>query len=100
MWLTAYSGGILTATTTNGDRIGTNLFSVTLNEETGAYTVALLNNVLHAGGSNDEAVNASVDLTYTVYDSDSLPGAGVTDILRVTLDDDAPTAVDETAGSG
>ena len=45
----------LTATTVGGTRPGTVLFTVQVtNAATGAYTVTLLDNVLHAQGPNDE----------------------------------------------
>ena len=56
---------------------------------TGAYTVTLLDNVLHAGGPNDEATDATAALTYTVTDAD---GSSATSTLTITFDDDAPTA--------
>jgi len=87
-----YAAGVLTATiTTAGDRNGTDLFTVTLNETTGAYKVQLLTNVLHEGGPNDEATDATVDLTYTVVDADNSV-ANPSGTLTVTFDDDAPTA--------
>ena len=53
------AGNLLTATVTAGARIGTVLFTVEITDAaTGAYTVTLLDNVLHAGGPNDEATDA------------------------------------------
>ena len=60
-----------------------------LNPSTGAYTVTLLDNVLHAGGPNDEATDATAALTYRVTDAD---GSSATSTLTITFDDDAPTA--------
>ena len=60
-----------------------------LNPSTGAYTVTLLDNVLHAGGPNDEATDATAALTYKVTDAD---GSSATGTLTITFDDDAPTA--------
>ncbi|WP_189363029.1 DUF5801 repeats-in-toxin domain-containing protein, partial [Mesorhizobium sp. M4A.F.Ca.ET.022.05.2.1] len=78
----------LTATTTSGDRIGTALFTVHVtNPATGAYTVALLDNVLHTGGPNDEN-NASVDLGYVITDADGSTAPGT---LTITFNDDAPS---------
>src|SRR4029078_581369 len=67
-----WNGGTntLTATITGGVRTGTNLFTVVLDPSTGAYTVTLLDNVLHAGGPNDEAIDATAALTYRVTDAD------------------------------
>ena len=89
-----WNGGTdtLTATITGGPRDGTNLFTVVLNPSTGAYTVTLLDNVLHAGGPNDEATDATAALTYTVTDAD---GSSATSTLTITFDDDAPTATSD-----
>ena len=59
---------------------------------TGAYTVTLLDNVLHAGGPNDEATDATAALTYVITDAD---GSTRTGTLTITFDDDAPTATAE-----
>ena len=57
---------------------------------TGAYTVTLLDNVLHAGGPNDEnATDPTPALTYSITDAD---GSTATGTLTITFDDDAPTA--------
>jgi hypothetical protein len=85
----SWSGDTLTATIDGGDRDGTDLFTVQVNPTTGAYTVTLLTNVLHAGGPNDEATDATAALTYTVTDDDTSEASGT---LTVTFDDDAPSA--------
>ena len=54
--------------------------------------MTLLDNVLHAGGPNDEATDATAALTYTVTDAD---GSIATSTLTITFDDDAPTATSE-----
>ena len=83
------AGNLLTATVNAGARIGTQLFTVEItNAATGAYTVTLKDNVLHAGGPNDEATDASVTLGYVITDADGSSAAGT---LTVTFDDDAPT---------
>ena len=85
-------GNVLTATIDDGGlRDGTALFKVEItNQATGAYTVTLLDNVLHAGGPNDEnAIDATVGLAYTITDAD---GSSANGTLTVTFDDDAPTA--------
>ncbi|MDX8510099.1 DUF5801 repeats-in-toxin domain-containing protein, partial [Mesorhizobium captivum] len=84
----------LTATTTSGDRIGTALFTVHVTDPaSGAYTVTLLDNVLHAGGPNDEnAIDPTTSLTYTITDADN---SSTTGTLTITFDDDAPTASTE-----
>ncbi len=68
--------------------------TATLVPATGAYTVTLNNNVLHADGDNEN--NLSVTLNYTVsdVDADSSPGT-----LTINFDDDAPTATNEPAQS-
>ncbi|WJI38941.1 type I secretion C-terminal target domain-containing protein [Mesorhizobium opportunistum] len=82
----------LTATTTSGSRIGTALFTVHVTDPaTGAYTVALLDNVLQAQGPNDEN-NATVNLGYVITDADGSTAPGT---LTVTFNDDAPTATAE-----
>ncbi|MDX8512054.1 DUF5801 repeats-in-toxin domain-containing protein, partial [Mesorhizobium captivum] len=84
----------LTATTTSGDRIGTALFTVHVTDPaSGAYTVTLLDNMLHAGGPNDEnAIDPTTSLTYTITDADN---SSTTGTLTITFDDDAPTASTE-----
>ena len=80
-------GNTLTATGPRGA-----LFTVVVtNPATGAYTVTLLDNVLHAGGPNDEnATDPTTSLTYTITDAD---GSSATGTLTITFDDDAPTAI-------
>ena len=78
---------VLTATGPRGV-----LFTVTLtNPATGAYTVTLVDNVLHSlvAGEND----ASVALTYRASDGN---GTTTTGVLNITFDDDTPvvTTVD------
>ena len=76
---------------TGGPRDGTALFKVQItNQATGAYKVTLLDNVLHAGGPNDEnAPTPTIGLAYTITDAD---GTTATGTLTITFDDDAPTA--------
>jgi len=52
--------------------------------------VTLLDNVLHAGGSNDEATDATAAIGYTITDADGSAVTGNT--LTITFDDDAPSA--------
>lgn len=79
-----WAGNILTATGPRGV-----LFTVEVTDPaTGAYTVTLVDNVLHAGGSNDEEINAVVNLGYVITDSDGSTAPGT---LTVVFDDDAPT---------
>ncbi len=56
---------------------------------TGAYKLTLNENVLHTPGDNAENGDAGVELVYTVTDSDGSEAIGT---LKVTFDDDAPTA--------
>ncbi len=95
----AWDGGTntLTATTVGGSRPDTDLFTVTVNPATGAYTVTLLTNVLHesldgVGGDNTEN-NDSVVLTYTVRDSDTDTADGT---LTINFDDDTPAYINPT----
>ena len=82
----------LTATTVGGTRPGTALFTVQVtNAATGAYTVTLLDNLLHALGPNGEN-DATAALQYSITDAD---GSTVNGTLTVTFDDDAPTATAE-----
>ena len=55
--------------------------------------MTLLDNVLHAGGPNDEATDGTVNLGYVITDADGSPVTGNT--LTITFDDDAPTATNE-----
>ncbi len=86
-----YASGRLTATITSVARSGSILFTVDLNEATGAYTFNLINPVRHAPG-NSENGDISLALNYRVGDSDADMTAGDTALgtLTVTLDDDAP----------
>jgi len=94
---------ILTATITassDAARIGQPLFTVLVNQATGAYTLTLARNVLHASldtlpGDNSEN-DATTALSYTVTDSDGSPATGS---LTITFDDDMPSATNEPAGS-
>ena len=57
---------------------------------TGAYTVTLLDNVLHATGPNDEnRPDPTTSLTYSITDAD---GSSTPGTLTITFDDDAATA--------
>ncbi|MDO8958204.1 MAG: retention module-containing protein [Rhodocyclaceae bacterium] len=68
------------------------LFTVEITDPaTGAYTVTLLDNVLHDFAAEmSEENNASVELTYTVTDGD---GDAVKGSLNLDFDDDMPKAV-------
>ncbi|MDR5866004.1 retention module-containing protein, partial [Halomonas koreensis] len=86
--------GTLTATVDGGARDGSELFSVVITDaQSGAYTVTLHDNVLHAsldGEAGDDTENdATAALTYTVQDAD---GSSANGTLTVRFDDDLPTA--------
>ncbi|WP_324829182.1 DUF5801 repeats-in-toxin domain-containing protein [Qipengyuania zhejiangensis] len=84
------SGSILTATGPRGV-----LFTVELlDAETGDYQVTLVDNVLHAGGPNDEGTDAFVSIDFIVTDTD---GDSAVSSLGITFDDDAPSAFDNSA---
>ncbi|SDS52137.1 retention module-containing protein [Pseudomonas oryzae] len=87
----------LTAIVEGGGRDGLQLFTVAVNPLTGAYTVTLLQNVLHAplnGVAGDNTENDAIaDLVYyTVSDADNSVARGT---LSITFDDDMPSASDE-----
>ncbi|WP_374383083.1 DUF5801 repeats-in-toxin domain-containing protein [Dongia sp.] len=69
------------------------LFDIVVMPTTGAYTLTLKDNVLHADGGNEN--DAPVALTYTVKDADNSTATGT---LNITFDDDAPTAYDDAFG--
>lgn len=83
-WVEATS--TLTATGVRGD-----LFTLVVNQATGAYTLTLLDNVLHNGGGAEN--DATTVLTYVVTDSDGSTAPGT---LTITFDDDTPVAVADT----
>jgi len=88
-WSEDTDTGTLTARISgDSSRTDTDLFKVEVNSTTGAYTVTLLNNVLHAVGDNDETSAPPVALTYTITDSDNSTAHGTLDI---TFNDDTPT---------
>ena len=88
-----WAGDTLTATVSDGARIGIVLFTVEVTDPaTGAYHVTLKDNVLHSSGPNDENADPTATLTYTITDSD---GSHTTGTLNITFDDDAPTAHDD-----
>jgi large repetitive protein len=79
----AWNGGANTLTAT-GPRGA--LFNVVVNPSTGAFTLTLLDNVLHVVGSSENDTN--VALSYRVTDSDGSIANGT---LKITFDDDTPT---------
>ncbi|WP_374656376.1 DUF5801 repeats-in-toxin domain-containing protein [Dongia sp.] len=98
------SGTVGTETVTYSWDAGTNtltatgprgiLFDIVVTPATGAYTLTLRDNVLHADGGNEN--DALVALTYTVKDADNSTATGT---LNITFDDDAPTAYDDAFGT-
>ena len=91
-------GGVLTAkitTSPDATRVGTDLFKVEITDKaTGAYTVTLLDNVLHAAGPDDEGTtDPTVVLGYVITDADGSETTNNT--LTITFDDDAPSATVE-----
>ena len=91
----------LTATITTVGGRGTPLFQVVVNPTTGAYTVTLLDNVLHAAGGNEN--DASVSLNFLVTDSDydlsTNPTSSAVGQLNISFDDDMPSAFTPAAGA-
>ena len=84
-----WASNVLTATGPRGV-----LFTVTVTDPaSGAYRVDLKDNVLHTGGNNGEN-DASVDLGYVIKDSDGSTADGS---LKITFNDDVPTAKTEAA---
>ncbi|MFA6220560.1 MAG: DUF5801 repeats-in-toxin domain-containing protein, partial [Erythrobacter sp.] len=69
--------------------------TVTLNPDSGAYTVTQNANVLHAAGADEN--DASFTLTYRVTDGDLDTEDGA---LTITVDDDTPVANDLASLSG
>ena len=81
----------LTATITaspDDTRENTTLFEVVVTPSTGAYTVTLEQNVLHAPPGTNTENDATVTLDYEVLDSDGTSANGV---LTLNFDDDIPT---------
>lgn len=86
------AGATLTGTVTGGSRDGTDLFTIEITDGmTGAYTVTLLDNVLHTPGNDENDAFVSID--FVVTDSD---GDATATNLTVVFDDDAPTVVADT----
>ncbi|UZW55458.1 Ig-like domain-containing protein [Sphingobium sp. JS3065] len=92
----------LTATITTVGGRGTPLFQVVVNPTTGAYTVTLLDNVLHAAGGNENDA-PQVDLNFLVTDSDydatTNPTSSAVGQLRIVFNDDMPSAFTPAAGA-
>ncbi|WP_170234978.1 hypothetical protein, partial [Croceicoccus sediminis] len=92
-----FANGVLYAEITTSDdatRIGTNLFSVTLNEDTGDFAVQLLQNVLHIDDGSNTENDATATLNFTATDNDGDTAGGT---LQITFDDDIPVFESKTA---
>ena len=78
----SWSGDTLTATVTGGDRAGTELFTVQVAPTTGAYTVTLLDNVLHSPPDVSDTVQTIVNTSNTNLET------GITDdgMVKITVD--------------
>ena len=72
---------------------GTTVLTVTVNAQTGAYSVVQNAPVLHANGADENNVVFTFGYTVTDRDGDSATGS-----FQVNVDDDTPT-VDVTAGA-
>jgi hypothetical protein len=89
----SWAAGTLTAKISDGgDRDGTDLFTVSV-DNSGEFTVTLLENVMHEtldGMAGDNTENDVLDLalTYTVTDAD---GSTANSTLTLNLNDDTPT---------
>jgi len=89
------TSNLLTATitaSTDLSRVNSALFTVAVTPATGAYTLTLLDNVLHASSNNAENGDIVLALQYSVGDSDGDTSTGDTGTgtLNVTFDDDSP----------
>jgi hypothetical protein len=86
---TETDNGVLAATIVGGERNGLTLFTVEVTDATtGAYTVTLARNVIHEQGPNNEnQVDPTVSLAYTVTDADNSTASST---LAVSFDDDEP----------
>ncbi|MGR4068003.1 retention module-containing protein [Billgrantia sp. C5P2] len=71
---------------------GITIFSIEINPSTGAFTVTQVNSLLHGEGM-DEAL---ASLVYTVSSS----SGSATGTLQLTIVDDAPRALDDSANTG
>ena len=91
-YVVSADGLTLQAFVEGGPRDGAPLFTVVItNADTGAYTVTLHDNVLHAAGGNDETSDTLV-LPYQMKDADNDLSASPGQ-LTITFNDDMPTAV-------
>lgn len=81
-----YSWNEATSTLTASNGRGA-IFTVQVNQTTGAFTVTLLQNIIH-NGAGDENNSTNTILTYVVSDADN---SSTTGTLRLNFDDDTPT---------
>ncbi len=89
-------GSLLTAkitTSADATRLNTDLFTVQItNQQTGAYTVTLKDNVLHAAGGNEQNIDITVPYQLRDADGDLSVSPGT---LGLRFNDDTPEAVDD-----
>ena len=86
------SGNTLMAevtTSPDSGRVGSDLFSVTINSD-GSYSVHLLENVLQVDDGTNTENNASTNITFTAHDNNGDTDNGT---LTISFDDDIPTPV-------
>ncbi|QDB99292.1 tandem-95 repeat protein [Mesorhizobium sp. 8] len=83
---------VATISTSTAGRVGQVLFTVDLDPSSGAYQVNLIKPVLHDNANNAENGDITLNLQYSVSDSDADTSAGDTGLgtLAVTFDDDSP----------
>jgi hypothetical protein len=89
--IVTYSWDAATNTLTASSERG-EIFTVVVDPATGAYTLELLQNVLHTPGDGEN--DASVVLTYTVTDGN---GTSATGTLTISIIDDTPMAGENTS---
>ncbi|MDZ7785193.1 MAG: type I secretion C-terminal target domain-containing protein [Halioglobus sp.] len=75
----------LTATTSSGERVGTDVFEVAVDPASGAYNVTLLAPAMHPAAGTEDDLTAA--LTYSVTDGSD---ATVNGTLNLVIDDDLP----------
>ncbi len=81
---------LLTATVDGGDRDGMTLFTVEITDQaSGAYTVTLINAVMHPYTTDTEN-NVTAAISYQVADSDPTPDTD-TGTITINFDDDMPS---------
>src|SRR5574338_234125 len=84
------NGSILVQQVQNGNTV--TVLTITVDPDTGAYTVTQNAAILHAAGDNENNALFTINYTVTDEDGDAAPGT-----LTINVDDDTPT-VNVTAG--